>query len=229
MADIPMDVALGEGIRRLPVYLLLDCSGSMAGAPIEAVRRGVELFLQEVQSDPFARETVHLGVITFDSDARMITPGLVPIDQFQPPQLSASGSTSLGKALRVLRESLDRDVRPAVRGKEKGDWKPLVFILTDGEPTDDWQTPRQEILERQQRKVLNVITVGCGPHINEQNLRAIAIGPSFRMDNSEASFRTFFQWVSQSVKMVSKAVSQPGGGERAMDLPPPPSVIQYVP
>lgn len=64
---------------------------------------------------------------------------------------SASGSTSLGKALRVLRESLDQDVRPAIRGKEKGDWKPLVFILTDGEPTDDWHTPRQEILERQQR------------------------------------------------------------------------------
>jgi len=45
---VQMDIALGEGIRRLPVYLLLDCSGSMQGAPIEAVRRGVELFVQEV-------------------------------------------------------------------------------------------------------------------------------------------------------------------------------------
>jgi len=229
MTEIKMDVALGEGMRRLPVYLLLDCSGSMAGAPIEAVRRGVELFAQEVLNDPFARETVYVGVITFDSDARMVTNGLVPIEQFQPPQLSASGSTSLGKALRLLQESLDRDVRPAVKGGEKGDWKPLVFILTDGEPTDDWQTPRQEILNRQQRKVLNVITVGCGPYINEQNLKAIAIGPTFRMDNSEASFRTFFQWVSQSVTTVSRAVSQPGGGEQAMNLPPPPPVIQYVP
>jgi|GEM_PF-6412434 len=85
MTDIPMDIALGEGIRRLPVYVLLDCSGSMAGALIQAVQRGVELFLQEVRSDPFARETVHVGVITFDSDARMVTNGLVPIDQFQPP------------------------------------------------------------------------------------------------------------------------------------------------
>lgn len=226
---VQMNIALGEGIRRLPVYLLLDCSGSMQGAPIEAVRRGVELFVQEVQSDPFARETVHVGVITFDSDARMVTAGLVPIDQFQPPSLSASGSTSLGKALRVLRESLDRDVRPAIPGKEKGDWKPLVFILTDGEPTDEWRTPRQELLDRQNRKALTVITVGCGPYINEQNLKAIAIGPSFRMDDSEASFRAFFQWVSQSVKAVSKAVSQPGGGEQAMSLPQPPPVIQYVP
>lgn len=229
MAEIQMDVALGEGIRRLPVYLLLDCSGSMAGAPIEAVRRGVELFAQEVQSDPFAQETVHVAVITFDSDARMVTHGLVPIEQFHAPQLSASGSTSLSKALRVLQESLDRDVKPAVKGGEKGDWKPLVFILTDGEPTDERQTPRQEILNRQQRKVLNVITVGCGPYINEQNLKAIAIGPTFRMDNSDASFRTFFQWVSQSVKSVSKAVSQPGGGDQPMMLPNPPQVIQYIP
>lgn len=229
MEEIEMNVALGEGIRRLPIYLLLDCSGSMAGAPIEAVKRGVELFVREVQSDPFARETVHVAVITFDSDARMVTPGLVPIEEFQVPQLSASGSTSLGKALRLLQQSLDKDVKPAVKGGEKGDWKPLVFILTDGEPTDDWQTPRQEILNRQQRKVLNVITVGCGPYINEQNLKAIAIGPAFRMDNSDASFRAFFQWVSQSVKSVSKAVSQPGSGDQPIALPDPPQVIQYIP
>lgn len=230
MLNVEMDVALGEGLRRLPIYLLLDCSGSMSGAPIEAVRRGVELFAQEVRADTFASQTVHVGVITFDSDARMVTEGLVPIEQFQPPQLSASGNTALGKALRVLQQSLDNDVKPARKGGEKGDWKPLVFILTDGEPTDDWQAPRQEILNRQQRKVLNVITVGCGPYINEQNLKAIAIGPTFRMDNSEASFKTFFQWVSQSVKSVSRAVSQPGGGDQPMTMPnPDPQFIQYVP
>lgn len=107
----------------------------------------------------------------------------------------------------MLRESLDQDVRPAIRGKEKGDWKPLVFILTDGEPTDDWHTPRQEILERQQRKVLNVITVGCGPHINEQNLKAIAIGPSFRMDNSDrkgarSSSRLILRWASPGLLLM---------------------------
>lgn len=230
MAGVEMNVALGEGVRRLPVYLLLDCSGSMAGAPIEAVRRGVELFAHEVHADTFASQTVHVGVITFDSDARLVTGGLAPIEESQPPQLSASGTTALGAALRVLQQSLDADVKPAVKGGEKGDWKPLVFILTDGEPTDDWQTPQQDILNRQQRKVLNVITVGCGPGINEQNLKAIAIGPTFHMDDSEASFKTFFQWVSQSVKAVSKAVSQPGGGDQPLAMPNPnPQVIQYVP
>jgi uncharacterized protein YegL len=228
--NVDMNVALSEGVRRLPIYLLLDCSSSMAGAPIEAVRHGVEIFTQEVRDDVFARQTVHVGVITFNAEAQLVNNGLVPFDQFQAPDFSTSGLTSLGKALRVLQKSLDTDIKPSVKGKEKGDWKPLVFILTDGEPTDDWQNPRQEILEREQRKVLNVITVGCGTTLNVQKLKEIAIGPTFRMDNTPDSFKCFFQWLSQSVKAASKAVSQPGGGAQAAAMPAPnPQIIQYVP
>lgn len=230
MNDVEMRVTVSEGTRRLPIYLLLDCSYSMSGAPIEAVRRGIELFIREVLDDSLARDTVHVGVITFDSDARIVTNGLVLIQEFQPPQLSASGTTSLGQALRIFQQSLDTDVKPTVKGGEKGDWKPLAFILTDGMPTDEWQSPRQEILNRQERKVINVVTVGCGPNIDEQNLKNIAIGPTFCMDNSEASFKVFFQWVSQSVKSVSRSVSRPGGGDQVVGIPNPnPQVIQYIP
>ena len=106
-----IDAPTNEGGRRLPIYLLLDCSGSMAGAPIQAVQRGVEMFAREVRQDHYAAATVHVGIITFASTAQMVTNGLVPIDQFQPPQLSAWGDTSLGAALRLLQQSLDRDLR----------------------------------------------------------------------------------------------------------------------
>src|SRR5690242_20616973 len=75
------------GERHLPVYLLLDTSGSMEGAPIESVRQGLELFQREVSTDPFARDVVKVGIITFASDARLVTDGLVPISSFQPPNL----------------------------------------------------------------------------------------------------------------------------------------------
>jgi len=65
---VEMDVVAGEGIRRLPVYLLLDTSGSMVGAPIEDVRRGVEQFKREIQEDIFSRETVYVGVIKFGGE-----------------------------------------------------------------------------------------------------------------------------------------------------------------
>lgn len=226
---VPMNVTVGEGVRRLPVYLLLDCSGSMSGAPIEAVRRGVEQFAREAREDPYARQTVHVGVIVFGSVTQMVTNGLEPIESFNPPQISAGSNTPLGEALRVLQASLDRDLKPSVAGGEKGDWKPLVFILTDGMPTDDWQTPRAELLARQQNKLVNIITVGCGPYVDEAMLKAIAVGPTFRMDATDASFKAFFQWVTQSVKAVSKAVSQSGAGAAPTAIAPNPAVIQYVP
>jgi uncharacterized protein YegL len=230
---VEMNVAVGEGMRRLPVYLLLDTSGSMAGAPIQALRLGVEQFKKEVEGDPFAKESVYMGVITFGGEAQFVTKGLISfedfVEEFQSDSLSANGQTPLGQALWLLVESLDKDVKSSVKGGEKGDWKPLVFILTDGEPTDEWREPRQTILDRQTKKVINVITVGCGPRINQQNLKDIAIGPTFNMDNDNASFKRFFQWVSQSVRAASKAVSQTGGGDKPATLPPPPDGIQYVP
>lgn len=230
---VEMKVAVGEGERRLPVYVLLDTSGSMSGAPIQALRLGVEQFRKEVGGDPFAKESVYIGVITFGGEAEFVTKGLTPFenfyDEFRVDSLVANGQTPLGQALWLLIESLDKDVKSSVKGGEKGDWKPLIFILTDGEPTDEWQEPRQVILNRTSKKVINMITVGCGPRINEQNLKDIAIGPTFKMDNDDASFKRFFQWVTQTTRVATRAVTQPGGGDKATNLPPPPDGIQYIP
>lgn len=225
-----MIVTQGEGIRRLPAYLLLDTSGSMAGAPIEALRRGVEQFKRETEEDIYCKETLYVGIITFGGEADFITRGLVPIEQFKIPTLNANGQTPLGQALWLLQESLDKDVKPGIPGGEKGDWKPLVFILTDGMPTDEWREPRDAISQRQGKKVVNVITVGCGPGINQQNLKDIAIGPTFNMDMDGASFKAFFKWVTQSVIATSRAVSKGGSSDKPpLQLPPPPGPIQYIP
>ncbi len=226
-----MTVAIGEGMRRLPIYLLIDCSSSMRGAPIAAVQQGLEQFAREIGSDVFASQTAHIGIITFDDSARMVTPGLVPAEMFQVGQLHASGHTALGAALKVLQQSLDYDVRAARSGRERGDWKPLIFILTDGDPTDDWKTPRQELLNRQNAKVLNMVTVGCGPGINTQKLQEIGLGQTFHMDDSNASFRQFFSWVTQSVVGGARGLSiASGNNDPTVAIPQPnPQVMQYIP
>lgn len=198
------------GERHLPVYLLLDTSSSMEGAPIESVRQGLEQFQREVAGDPFARDVVKVGVITFASDAQLVTGGLVPISAFQPPMLVASGVTRLDLAFRVLLESMERDVVKAVKGGQKGDWKPVVFVLTDGRPTDPaWQPARDAVVNRPkgQIKPSTIVAVGCGPDVDDTTLKAISTGTAFRMGANEAAFVALFQYLSQS---ITSSV-QPGG------------------
>jgi uncharacterized protein YegL len=228
-------ITQSEGTRRLPVYMLLDTSGSMAGAPIRDVRLGVEAFKEQVVNDPFAEETVHVGVITFGGEATFVTKGLIPIgkfrDEFNTESLAADGQTPLGQALWLLEESLDKDIKAPIKGGEKGDYKPLIFILTDGEPTDEWRKPREAILNRQKKKVINLITVGCGPRINEQTLKDISMGSpkgsTFIMSNDSEAFKKFFEWMSQTTSKIAKSVSQPDGGDKPTDIDQPP--FQYIP
>lgn len=88
-------------MRRLPVYLLLDTSGSMYGEPIEAVKNGVQTLISTLRSDPYALETAFISIITFNSSAQQIAP-LTELAAFQQPNIEASGCTALGEALELL-------------------------------------------------------------------------------------------------------------------------------
>jgi uncharacterized protein YegL len=97
-------------MRRLPVYLLLDTSGSMMGEPIEAVKNGVEILVSSLRQDPYALETAHLSIISFDTNAKQIVP-LTEIAMFNSPQLQATGTTQLGEALALLAEKIEQEVQ----------------------------------------------------------------------------------------------------------------------
>ena len=119
-------------MRRLPVYLVLDTSGSMMGEPIEAVKNGVQVLVSTLRQDPYALETAHVSVITFNSDAQQVVP-LNELTSFQPPSITAQGQTCLGKALALVAKKIDEEVQKT-SADAKGDWKPLVFLMTDGAP-----------------------------------------------------------------------------------------------
>lgn len=131
--------------RRLPVYLLLDTSGSMYGEPIEAVRNAMQILLSELQGDPNALETAYLSVITFNDTPSQIVP-LTDISSVQLPDIEAGGCTSLGAALQLLADKLKTELKQN-EGEIKGDWKPLIFLMTDGMPTDSIENGIQAIKE----------------------------------------------------------------------------------
>ncbi len=208
--------------RRLPVYLLLDTSGSMNGEPIEAVRQGVKALLMELRSDPQALETAYLSVITFDSIARQVCP-LTELMEFVEPDLQASGITSLGAALRLLAECIRDEVRET-NENQKGDWKPLVFILTDGTPTDEWESAVREL---KSTKPANIIACAAGAQADTTVLKKITDNVIMMNSLSAGDLAQFFAWVSGSIKMSSGSVDALPG--QPIELPPPPQGFVIVP
>ena len=215
---------MADYTRRLPVYLLLDCSGSMMGEPIEAVRQGVKALLSELRGDPQALETAYLSVITFNSRARQITP-LTELLLFREPELTAGGATALGEALNVLIDCVGKEVRTSTQ-TQKGDWRPLVFILTDGSPTDT-ETFYEAAAKIKSLKAAHIIACAAGSNAKTSFLKQITDSVLMMNTLSAGDLAQFFAWVSGSIKMSSKGIDATPGA--SSELPPPPRGFVVVP
>jgi uncharacterized protein YegL len=195
----------------------------MTGQPIEQVRQGIRALLDDLSTEPMAIETVYLSVITFNSTAQQVIL-LTELMQFKEPQIQASGATALGAALRLLKDCLNKEVRKNTPD-QKGDWKPLVFLMTDGMPTDSWEAAADEI---KQQKFANIIAFAAGPGADVNNLKRITEIVLKSDELSPGALKAFFKWMSQSIVRTGKSV-QVMAQETPIDLPPPPPQIQIVP
>ncbi|QBH97501.1 VWA domain-containing protein [Limnobaculum zhutongyuii] len=211
-------------MRRLPIYLMLDTSGSMTGEPIEAVKNGVQTLLSTLRQDPYALETAYLSVITFDSSARQVIP-LTELLNFKSPDLVATGTTAFGEALSLLASSIEKEVQKTT-AEIKGDWRPLVFIMTDGAPTDDW---RKGLADFKKARTGVVVACAAGQHADTSVLQEVT-EVVLQLDTADSnSIKAFFKWVSASISVGSQKVDS---GQKEVtgldDLPPPPPEVNVV-
>lgn len=214
---------MGAYIRRLPIYLLLDTSGSMMGEPIEAVKQGVKALLSELKSDPQTIETAYLSVITFDSHARQVVP-LTELMQFSEPELKASGATALGEALLVLLDCIKNEVKNT-SADQKGDWRPLVFILTDGSPTDTAKF-NEAVESLKTAGIGSIVACAAGANAKTEPLKKITDNVLIMNTISAGDFSNFFTWVSSSIKVSSKSIDAQIGKNH--EMPPPPQGFVIV-
>jgi len=210
-------------MRRLPVYLLLDTSGSMMGEPIEAVKNGVQVMISSLRQNPQC-ETVFISIISFDSIAQQLMP-LTELAAFQIPNIQATGTTALGEALKVVSNCIDSEVTKTTPTTQ-GDWKPLVFIMTDGNPTDDWQSG---MVEFKKRKTALTVACGAGNGANTTILKQITDNVVSLDTADSQSISKFFAWVSASIGVSSQKVEDSGKEVTGLnELPPPPSELNIV-
>jgi len=196
----------------------------MFGEPIEAVNNGLQTLVSTLRSDPYALETAYLSVITFNSSARQDIP-LTELSSFQEPKLTASGCTALGEALTLVKNCAEREVVKTTHEK-KGDWRPLVFILTDGEPTDDLD---KGIADFRTMKWGMVVACAAGNGANTDTLKKITENV-LQLDTADsATIKAFFKWLSASVAGTSERVDGGQGEVTGLgELPPPPDEVNIV-
>lgn len=213
-----------EFVRRRPVYLLLDTSSSMFGAPIQSVQQGVHMIHNELLNNPHAIETVYLSVITFASTAQQIVQ-LSSVEAFKPPALKAEGQTALGAAITLLEQAFDRELIANTEGR-KGDYRPLVFLLTDGAPTDDWRPAINKLKARKTMRYGAFVALGCGPNVNKTILNEITGDVLIMSDTSPDSIKQFFKWVSASIQKTSQKVDTKAE-ESGLEIVPLPTVVKW--
>lgn len=198
--------------NRCPVILLLDTSGSMSGEPIEQLNMGISAFKDDLLKDTQATLSVELSIITFGKTVKIIQ-NFTSIDEFKPPILEASGVTPMGEAIESALDLLEERKR-VYKDNGIAYYRPWIFLITDGAPTDNWQMATQRLHEAEaQRRCLFFAVAVEGADINK--LRQIALPDRPPVLLNGLDFRDLFIWLSSSMKRVS-------GGKvgEAVALPP---------
>ena len=197
-------------MRRLPIYFLVDVSESMVGEPIQQVQEGMRMIIQELRTDPYALETVHVGIIAFAGKTKVLSP-LTELYKFYPPTFPVGGGTSLGTALQTLMKEIDTSVTKTTL-EQKGDWKPIIFLFTDGTPTDN---PLAAINKwnAEYRRQCNIVAISIGDNADTEVLKMLSENVLTLKETDEMSFKAFFKWVTASIKTTSASVTNTGVDE----------------
>lgn len=192
-------------MRRLPIYFLIDVSESMVGEPIEQVQEGIATIIKELRTDPYALETVYISIIVFAGKAKEIVP-LTELFNFYPPKIPIGGGTSIGSAMNFLMDHMDRSVRKTTM-ESKGDWKPIVFLFTDGNPTDRYDNSFER-WNTKYRRSANLVTVMLGQNVDTSILKKITDDVLLLKNTEPEAFKAFFKWITASIKTNSLSVNE---------------------
>lgn len=215
---------------RCPCVLLLDVSGSMSEivadvgedlgstvqrdgqtyrvvsggvSRIDLLNQGLQTYQADLMRDELAPQRVEVAVITFGGNVQTLVP-FVSAHDFTPPILKANGETPMGAAI-IQAIEIIKERKQLYKQNGLHYFRPWIFLITDGTPTDEWKTAAAKVNAGEKNKEFAFFAVGVeGANFNV--LQQISVRKPLPLQGY--SFREMFAWLSQSQRHVSH--SQPG-------------------
>ncbi len=201
LAQVPFsDVSFVDNPEpRCPCVLLLDTSGSMQGARIDQLNAGLKQFQKELAADAMASKRVEIAIVTFGPVT--VVQDFITADLFAPPKLVAEGDTPMGAAITEALELL-RLRKQQYQANGVAYYRPWIFLITDGAPTDDWDAASSAIKVGERQKSLAFFPVGVD-EADMATLKQLSVRAPIRLRG--LMFRELFQWLSNSLSGVSQS------------------------
>lgn len=187
---------------RCPCLLLLDTSGSMAGREIQELNAGLQTFASELTSDGLAAKRVEVAIVSFGPVK--LESNYISAEHFKAPVLEAGGRTPMGEAI-TLGLNLMEERKQVYRDQGISYYRPWIFLITDGAPTDDWREAASRVRGGEMTRSFSFFAVGTDD-ANFDVLSQISSRQPLKLKGLE--FSTMFTWLSNSMGSVSR--SQPG-------------------
>jgi uncharacterized protein YegL len=206
---------------RCPCVLLLDTSGSMKGIPIAALNEGLQAFQKDIREDELAQRRTEICLVTFgnggvqvlehasghmqsSSDTSRLTGAFVTAGEFEPPTLVADGYTPLGQAIHVGLNLLQQR-KQQYRDYGTAYYRPWMFLVSDGLPTDEWDGAAQRAHIEVENDGLVFFVVGVPPESDMEILSQIAPANRPPATLLDLKFSEMFVWLSRSQQRVSRS------------------------
>lgn len=193
---------------RVPVCLCLDVSGSMTGAPIDELNRGIKLFYETIKEDEVAMYSAEICVVTFgDLNADCLQDFASLELQPDPPLLKANGLTPMGEAVNLALDLLENR-KNEYKDKGVDYYQPWLVLMTDGDPNGsaaELNRAIQRVVKLVGEKKLTVFPIGIGAKASMSILAKFSPNRApLRLQGLK--FKEFFSWLSQSVSKTSQSI-----------------------